>query len=88
MVLCNRDMLWIDETWLSSQQAARPEPAGRLTEILQNQEKKVIEAALAESNGKVGGPNGAAAMLGIPASTLDSKIKQLNIEKRKFLIAS
>jgi len=81
-------MCWIDETWLSSLETLRPEPTGLLTETLQNQEKKIIEAALAESKGKVGGPNGAAAILGIPASTLDSKIKQLNIEKRKFLIAS
>ena len=85
MVLCNGDMCWIDETWLSSLETP---PTGLLTETLQNQEKKIIEAALAESKGKVGGPNGAAAILGIPASTLDSKIKQLNIEKRKFLIAS
>jgi DNA-binding NtrC family response regulator len=88
VVLCNGEMCWIDETWLSSLETPRPEPAGLLTETLQNQEKKIIEAALAESKGKVGGPNGAAAILGIPASTLDSKIKQLNIEKRKFLAAS
>jgi formate hydrogenlyase transcriptional activator len=41
----------------------------------------VIEAALAESNGKVAGPNGAAAKLGIPRSTLDLKIKHLKINK-------
>ena len=41
----------------------------------------MIEAALAESNGKVAGPNGAAARLGIPRSTLDAKIKQLKIKK-------
>jgi len=44
-------------------------------------EKGLIEAALAESSGKVAGPNGAAAKLGIPRSTLDLKIKQLNIKK-------
>ena len=44
----------------------------------------MIEAALVESNGKIAGPNGAAAKLGIPPSTLDSKIKQYNIAKRKF----
>jgi formate hydrogenlyase transcriptional activator len=48
---------------------------------LQSYEKELIEAALAESNGKVAGPNGAAAKLGIPRSTLDLKIKQLNIKK-------
>jgi formate hydrogenlyase transcriptional activator len=59
--------------------------AGPLPDTLQNQEKEIIEAALAESNGKVAGPNGAAAKLGIPRSTLDSKIKLLNIKKHKFI---
>ena len=45
----------------------------------------MIEAALTESKGKVAGPEGAAAKLGIPRSTLDSKIKQLNIRKRRFI---
>jgi transcriptional regulator with GAF, ATPase, and Fis domain len=44
----------------------------------------MIEAALAKSQGKVAGPRGAAAKLGIPPSTLESKIKQLKIEKRRF----
>ena len=44
----------------------------------------MIEAALAESRGKVAGAKGAAARLGIPPSTLESKIKQLRIQKRKF----
>ncbi len=41
-----------------------------------------------ESKGKVSGADGAAAKLGIPASTLESKIKQLKIEKRKFTTAA
>jgi formate hydrogenlyase transcriptional activator len=53
--------------------------------LFQNQEKEMIEAALAESKGKVAGPKGAATKLGIPRSTLDSKIKLLNIKKRKFI---
>jgi formate hydrogenlyase transcriptional activator len=48
---------------------------------LQNYENELIEAALAESKGKVAGPNGAAAKLGIPRSTLDVKIKHLKIKK-------
>jgi formate hydrogenlyase transcriptional activator len=51
------------------------------TENVQNYEKQLIEAALAESNGKIAGRNGAAAKLGIPRSTLDAKIKQLKINK-------
>ena len=56
-----------------------------MPDALQNQEKEIIEAALEETKGKVAGPDGAAAKLGIPRSTLDSKIKQLNIKKRKFI---
>ena len=48
----------------------------------------MIDAAIAKSSGKVAGPRGAAAKLGIPASTLESKIKQLGIEKRRFTSAS
>ena len=44
----------------------------------------LIESALAESNGRVSGPRGAAAKLGIPQSTLDSKIKALKINKQRF----
>ena len=81
VILCTGDTFWIDEAWLSSQDAPRPKSSGPLTETLQSYEKELIEAALAESNGKVAGPNGAAAKLGIPRSTLDLKIKQLNIKK-------
>ena len=81
VILCTGDTFWIDEAWLSSQDASLPESSGPLTENLQSYEKQLIEAALAESNGKVAGPNGAAAKLGIPRSTLDLKIKQLNIKK-------
>jgi PAS domain S-box-containing protein len=82
VILCTGDTFWIDEAWLSSQDAPRRESSGPLTQNVQNYEKELIEAALAESNGKVAGPNGAAAKLGIPRSTLDLKIKQLNIKKR------
>jgi formate hydrogenlyase transcriptional activator len=44
----------------------------------------MIEAALAETRGRVSGPSGAAARLGIPASTLESKIKALKINKDRF----
>ena len=80
VILCSGDTLWIDEAWLSSQNA-RLDSSSPLKQNLQNYEKELIETALAESNGKVAGPNGAAAKLGIPRSTLDLKIKQLNIKK-------
>ena len=81
VILCTGDILWIDEAWLSSQDAPRLESSGPLTQNLRNYEKELIEGALAESKGKVAGPNGAAAKLEIPRSPLDLKIKQLNIKK-------
>jgi len=81
VILCTGDTFWVDEAWLSSQEAPQLESSGPLEQNLQNYEKELIEAALAESNGKVAGPNGAAAKLGIPRSTLGLKIKQLKIGK-------
>jgi formate hydrogenlyase transcriptional activator len=85
VILCGGDIFWIEKAWLESGQPPREELAGPLSKTLQNQEKEMIEAALAESRGKIAGAQGAAARLGIPRSTLDSKIKQLKIEKRKFI---
>jgi DNA-binding NtrC family response regulator len=62
--------------------------AGPLTETLLTQEKKIIEAALAASKGKIAGPNGAAAKLGIPPSTLDSKMRHLKITRAQFATGS
>ena len=84
VILCSSDTLSIDEAWLSIQDPARPDSPAKMTRILQDQEKEIIESALAESRGKVAGAGGAAAKLGIPPSTLDSKIKQLRIKKDQF----
>jgi formate hydrogenlyase transcriptional activator len=84
VILCTGDTFSIDEAWLSSQAPLRPDGSSPLPATLQDQEKEMIEAALAKSRGKVAGPRGAAARLGIPASTLASKIKQLGIGKHRF----
>jgi transcriptional regulator with GAF, ATPase, and Fis domain len=81
VILCTGDTLRIEEAWLSSKDTPRPKSSGALTENLHSYEKELIEAALAESKGKVAGLNGAAVKLGIPRSTLDLKIKHLNIKK-------
>jgi PAS domain S-box-containing protein len=80
VILCTGDTFCVDEAWLSSPEKPRLHSSGPLTQNVQNYEKELIEAALAESNGKIAGPNGAAAKLGIPPSTLHLKIKQLNIK--------
>ncbi|MEW6734042.1 MAG: sigma 54-interacting transcriptional regulator [Acidobacteriota bacterium] len=51
---------------------------------LQIQEREMIESALRASRGRVAGPNGAAAALGLPASTLEFRIKRLNIDKFRY----
>jgi PAS domain S-box-containing protein len=86
VILCGGDTFWIEKAWLSSPEPARQEMSGALSDALQNHEKEIIEAALADSKGKVAGPEGAAARLGIPRSTLDSKIKQLRINKHRFYV--
>jgi DNA-binding NtrC family response regulator len=85
VILCSSDTFWIEKAWLESAQPPRQELPGPLPDTLQNQEKEIIEAALAESKGKVAGLDGAAAKLGIPRSTLDSKIKLLKIKRHKFI---
>jgi formate hydrogenlyase transcriptional activator len=62
---------------------ARP-PASRLAAVLQDSEQQLIEQALAETEGRVAGRVGAAARLGLPASTLESKIRRFNIDKARF----
>jgi transcriptional regulator with GAF, ATPase, and Fis domain len=81
VILCTGDTFRMEKAWLSSPDAPRMDSAGPLTENLRSYEKELIEAALAESKGKVAGPYGAAAKLGVPPSTLHLKIKQLNIKK-------
>jgi PAS domain S-box-containing protein len=85
VILSSGDTFWIEHAWLASPQQVRQELASPLPDTLQNQEREMIEAALAECKGKVAGPKGAAAKLGIPRSTLDSKINQLKIKKHKFI---
>ena len=85
VILSSGDTFWIEKAWLASPEPARQELPNPLPDTLQNQEREIIETALAECKGKVAGPKGAAAKLGIPRSTLDSKIKQLKIKKHKFI---
>jgi formate hydrogenlyase transcriptional activator len=85
VILSEGDICAVDETWLkrpSFHTAASP--AFALSGVLHKREKEMIEAALAASNGRVSGPTGAAAKLGIPTKTLDSKINRFGINKYQF----
>ena len=84
VILCDGDTLVVDETWL---QRESPPPSGASRGLGRpdaNQEKKMIESALTESRGCVSGPGGAAAKLGIPRSTLESRIRTFGINKHRF----
>jgi PAS domain S-box-containing protein len=85
-IVSSGDILSVDESWLSkeSSQPLSQAPVVRPTEGESRGEREIIEAALAESRGRVYGPLGAAAKLGIPRSTLESRIKALNISKARF----
>jgi transcriptional regulator with GAF, ATPase, and Fis domain len=86
VILSSSDTFWIEKAWLANPEPARHELPRPLPDTLQNQEREMIETALAECKGKIAGPEGAAAKLGIPRSTLDWKIKQLKIKKHKFFL--
>jgi formate hydrogenlyase transcriptional activator len=84
VILSEDGTLAVDETWLKREPAQNPVRPRTLDGALLRQEKEMIEAALAESQGRISGPAGAAAKLGLPARTLDSKIKRLKINKYRF----
>jgi PAS domain S-box-containing protein len=70
----------VDKSWFSNE----PQPASSVAVDPTLSERRRIEAALAQSNGKVSGAHGAAAKLGMPPSTLESKIRSLKINKFQF----
>jgi PAS domain S-box-containing protein len=88
VILCDSETFSVDETWIKRELPGdltglktSSRGLGRLDE---SQEREVIEAALAETAGRVSGPSGAAALLGIPRQTLESKIASLGINKHRF----
>ena len=85
VIMCETENFSVDKTWLAQQPLATvPKIPLGLSEKLAAQEKEMIEAALRESAGRVFGPSGAATKLGIPRSTLESKIRSLKISKNSF----
>jgi formate hydrogenlyase transcriptional activator len=84
VVLCDGDIFCVDPSWLA------PASANPITQIiplvadLAERERAMIENALRETEGLVSGPTGAAAKLGIPRQTLESKIRKLGINRYRF----
>ena len=93
VILCEGETFSVDETWLprksnqlSGRQVARAGVLADDKKEFAERERIAIAAALAECQGRVSGPHGAAAKLGIPHQTLASKIESLGIDKRQFKV--
>jgi PAS domain S-box-containing protein len=88
VILCETEIFSIDENWLPQSPPLTPEPKqqAELPQRLLAQEKDMIEAALKDTRGRVSGPTGAAVKLGIPRSTLESKIRSLKINRSSFKV--
>jgi transcriptional regulator with GAF, ATPase, and Fis domain len=84
LILCDSDILSIDAQWLSGRARGTTPVASLSTGTLATRERNAIEAALKDCKGRVAGSFGAATRLGVPASTLESKIRALKIDKQHF----
>jgi len=88
VVLSDGDTFSVDESWLERKRPPELPRSGivdkGLLRLNADREREIIEAALAETGGRIAGPSGAAAKLGIPRQTLDSKISILGIKKNRF----
>jgi formate hydrogenlyase transcriptional activator len=82
VILCDADEFTVDESWLSTKPVL--DSRLKLSSSVAAHEKAIVEEALRATGGRVFGPSGAAARLGIPRSTLESKIRALNINKSRF----
>jgi formate hydrogenlyase transcriptional activator len=87
VILCDDESFSIDETWMQAEARRTSKPPLALAAAMVNQEREIIEAALEESRGRISGASGAAGMLGMPRTTLESKIKSLRINKYQFKFA-
>ncbi len=85
VIVCDTENFSVDESWLSRQPlASEPKTQLELARKPAAKEREIIEVALRDSGGRVYGPSGAASKLGIPRSTLESKIRSLKIRKSRF----
>jgi PAS domain S-box-containing protein len=88
VILCDGETISVDPSWLSLESTTAQQKSQPFGKKSAAQEKQTIEAALTNTGGRVSGPAGAAAALGLPASTLESKIRSLGINKFRFKRAS
>jgi formate hydrogenlyase transcriptional activator len=84
VILCDKETFCVDPSWLRREAAKAPVPSLPLASDLAEREKAMIENALREASGLISGPTGAAAKLGLPRQTLESKIRKLGINRHRF----
>jgi formate hydrogenlyase transcriptional activator len=84
VILSEGETFHVDEAWLTRLTPKSAAPRIPLVANLVEHEREILEAALRESEGVVGGPTGAAVKLGIPRQTLESKIRKLGINRHRF----
>ena len=87
VILSSGEVFSVDEFWLSKQASPAKTPAAFTAAVKPHSARAMIEAALAESRGRVSGPSGAAIKFGMSPSTLEDRIKALKIDKRRFKYA-
>jgi formate hydrogenlyase transcriptional activator len=89
VIVSETETFSVDKSWLSRRSSAQsPHSLPELSKRPASTEKQIIETALRECGGRVSGLSGAAVRLGIPGSTLESKIKSLKIDKNRFRAAA
>ncbi len=84
VILCEGETFKVEEAWLRRAEPSAALPAASPLSSLAGREREMIENALADSKGVIGGAAGAAARLGVPRQTLESKIKKLGIKLNDF----
>jgi formate hydrogenlyase transcriptional activator len=84
VVLCDGEVFCVDPSWLVPASPNPTAPTIPLAADLAEREMAMIENALREAEGVISGPTGAAAKLGIPRQTLESKIRKLGINRHRF----
>jgi formate hydrogenlyase transcriptional activator len=84
VILCETPVLSVDESWFRREPTSRTDPPISFNAAVSTNERELIERALAECAGRVGGSKGAAVKLGLPRQTLESKIKLLGINKFRY----
>jgi formate hydrogenlyase transcriptional activator len=86
-ILCDKAMLDVPAALLDDRRPARLAGSSRLDTVLKENEQQMIERALTAAGGRVSGPSGAAERLGLPPSTLESKIRRFNIDKLRYRLS-